>query len=490
MRRALSIPAKDSAAIVALALALTIPALLSPQMTHDSFWIDWVWVDQFTAELAKGNLYPRWMPLSHGGLGSPVFYYYPPLAFYACALFGLTGLSTYSSIIAVFSCGFALSGFTMHAWLRDTAKSPLLGALLFMAMPYHVLDFYGRGALAEFSAIGLIPLVALGVKRASEGRYVLGAIAYAAMILTHVPLALLTSIFLIAPYAVWLCWKKPQRLLRVAAPVSLGILLSAIFLLPAVTLDPYRDTANLYRLATFNPENWSLWNWGTPGPSAEMRSAVAAAMLTLVMPIVILLFTTERVRGSYALITLAFAAGLIPGFWSLPLLHSVQFPFRLLPVAEFAIATGVAHLVFPRALLAAWVIPILVTSALFLAVHPNRPEVSAAELPSYPDVPEMLPPGERPYSWPSRWALDLSKQHERRSFYFPTWEVECAGRRVKIGPEPGTQLLGYAGHNCNLRLSVSLAEWLGAVLSLAGLLILGAIAWAQRRTWIIPTLSE
>ncbi|QNP46197.1 hypothetical protein H9L14_02825 [Sphingomonas sediminicola] len=200
----------------------------------------------------------------------------------------------------------------MYAWLRETAKSPLLGALLFMAMPYHVLDFYGRGALAEFTAIALIPLVALGVKRAAEGRFVLGAIAYAAMILTHVPLALLASIFLIAPYAVWLCWKEPRKLLRVAIPVTLGILLSAIFLLPAVLLEPYRDTANLWRLATFNPESWSLWAWGAPGPNPDMRSAVAAVMLILIMPIVVLLFTTERVRGAYAAIMLVLAAGLIP----------------------------------------------------------------------------------------------------------------------------------------------------------------------------------
>ena len=106
----MNIPANHAAAIVALAIALTVPALLSPQMTHDSFWIDWVWADQFTAELAKGNFYPRWLPLSHGGLGSPVFYYYPPLAFYACALFGLAGFSTYWSIVAVFCCGFARPG--------------------------------------------------------------------------------------------------------------------------------------------------------------------------------------------------------------------------------------------------------------------------------------------------------------------------------------------------------------------------------------------
>ena len=73
-------------AIAAFALLLILPALLSPLKLHDSFWIDWVWVDQFGEQLRQGQLYPRWLPASHDGLGSPVFYYYPPLAFYPAGL--------------------------------------------------------------------------------------------------------------------------------------------------------------------------------------------------------------------------------------------------------------------------------------------------------------------------------------------------------------------------------------------------------------------
>jgi hypothetical protein len=113
-----------------------------------------------------------------------------------------------------------------------------------------------------------------------------------------------------------------------------------------------------------------------------------------------------------------------------------------------------------------------------------------AELPAHPDVPEMLPPGERPYSWPSRWALDLSRQHKGRSFYFPTWEVDCAGRKVETSPEPGTQLLSYSGSSCKRRLTMSWGDRLGAMVSLAGLLILAGLAWVQRLTWMTPTLSE
>ena len=72
--------------IIGLATLLLLPALFSPTMLRDSFWIDWVWSDQFTTELAKGHLYPRWFPLANGGAGSPTFYFYPPLAFYVSGL--------------------------------------------------------------------------------------------------------------------------------------------------------------------------------------------------------------------------------------------------------------------------------------------------------------------------------------------------------------------------------------------------------------------
>jgi hypothetical protein len=59
--------------LILLGILLVVPANLGPPLLHDSFEIDWVWADQFTAELARGNLYPRWLPLSNDGLGSPVF---------------------------------------------------------------------------------------------------------------------------------------------------------------------------------------------------------------------------------------------------------------------------------------------------------------------------------------------------------------------------------------------------------------------------------
>lgn len=470
-----------AAAILVLACLLMVPALLRPPMIHDSFWIDWVWADQFTDQLRQGNPYPRWLPQSHGGLGSPAFYYYPPLAFYLTGLFGLAGLSTYSSIVAAFFIGLLASGFLMHRWLVETgARSPLLGALLFMALPYHMLDFYGRGALAEFVAIAFVPLVALGVKRAIAGRPLLLAIGYAALILTHLPLALLTSLFLVVPYACWLCRKTPWSLLRLAVPLAVGLAVSAFYLLPALLLDRHRDAEQLWSLATLTTENWSLWRWNVAGPSPEMRSAVAAAMLGLVMPIVLLLFSDQRRWGLYALATCALGAGIVPGFWSLPLLEAVQYPFRLLPIAEFAVATGIARTSLPRLLRAVVIVPALLPSAVFLAVPHTAQDVPFDLVQSrYPDVPENLPPGDRPYSWPSYWALEVADAHPAPIraggwtvdpiFYFPAWEVRCEGVAVATRPAPDTQLLSYRGSNCDRRLILTAAEKLGFLLTFLGL---------------------
>jgi len=142
--------------IFAVALVLIFRGGLGVPALHDSLAIYWVWADQFTAEIARGDLYPRWLPESYAGLGAPVFYYYPPLAFYLTALFGLIGLSTFVSMLAAFGCGFAGSGAACWLWLRKRSDQPLLGAVLFMAAPYHLFDYVHRGALAECVAIALL----------------------------------------------------------------------------------------------------------------------------------------------------------------------------------------------------------------------------------------------------------------------------------------------------------------------------------------------
>jgi hypothetical protein len=393
---------KIHGAIVGLALLIFVPALFFAPMLRDSFWIDWVWSDQFTAELAKGHLYPRWLPLSNGGQGSPAFYFYPPIAFYVSGVLGLIGLSTYHAILACFAIALTLSGYTMFAWLRDTPH-PLLGALIFMAAPYHVFDFYSRGAQAEFLAIAILPLVALGLRRARESRPMLLAYSYAALILTHLPLAVLTSLFLIGPYCLW---KGPRRLL---VPLALGIAMGAIFLVPALALNHYRLTAWLWG-TQFQPKNWSLI-FPHEGPVEGMRIVFAAIIVVTLVPIVILWFAGQKYAARYAAVCCFLAAGVVPAFWTLPLLKEVQFPFRLMPLIEFAIATGLASVRLSGPLWLLAMSPQLMLTPVFVFLHSQERAPKLEWLIFFhPDVPEnhLTNPSQPLPKWPEQLGLAIS----------------------------------------------------------------------------------
>lgn len=479
--------------ILATAVALTAPCALSAVRMNDSFWIDWVWLDQFTEQLRHGLLYPRWLPLSHDGLGSPVFYYYPPLAFYLGSAFVLAGLSTYAGILATFFVAFIVSGVAMYLWLQDQTPAPggLVGALIYMVAPYHAFNFYIRGAVAESVATAVLPLVMLGLRRLSQerrGGFVLAAVAYAALIGSHLPLAMLASIFLIGPYALIQSRGDVRSLLPIGAALGAGIALAAIYLVPALALESYRDTAKLWHLPVLQPHNWTFWN-----PDFLHSQAYRAVMLIAAALAIPSVGLVVRYRSRWALFGLActvIAIGVVPVLWSLPVLRSVQFPFRLLPVAEFALATGAAFVPwrnFPLTLVA---LPLLGITG-FVATAGTVTDVPYTEVQSHhPDVPENLPPGERQYSWPSRWALDVAAAHRTPTFadgvtvepvfYFPAWQEACGGEPVRTFPAPGTSLLAYQGRNCTRSLGWTGAERIGAIVSGLALLLLLALAARDR----------
>ena len=479
-------------AIAAFAVLLTLPAMLGPLKLHDSFWIDWVWTDQFGDQLRQGYLYPRWLPASHDGLGSPVFYYYPPLSFYPAGLLAALGLTPGAAIVATFGLAFAGSGAAMFLWARGWTNHPLLAAFFFMAAPYHLADFYGRGALAETCAVAFIPLLALGLKRAHEGKGpALAALAYAAVIATHLPLALLASLFLILPYALVLAKGRPRALLAFAPPLAIGVALSAIYLLPALMLEPYRDAAVLWSHDVLRPDHWLLArHWSEPLDG--MRLITLKTIAVVALPALVLAWRWRSPWAGWAIICCLVVAGLLPFFWDLPLIRSVQFPFRALPFAEFGLATALA--LAPKGagrLTTLLAMPALALSAAFLlAPAPDGAPVTREELARHPDVPENLPPGERLYSWPSRWALGLAAASRtpirvedvtvEPVFYFPAWRATCAGAETPTFPDGATGLLAHRGEGCTLALGWTGAEKAGAAISLLALLTLLALIFRPR----------
>lgn len=327
-----------------VAAALAAPALFVAPGAADSAMYNEVWTRQFAALLAQGELWPRWMPASFEGLGSPTFYFYPPLAFHVAGLLALA-LPTAVAIAAAAGLFLFASGAAMFAWLRGKTRHALPLAALYMAAPYHLMDLYLRGAFAEAAAFAWLPLLALSVERlrARWGPALL-ALAYAGLILTHLPLAVLAGVFLVAPLTLHKVWREPDLLAPAAVGLVAALLLAAPYLAPALLLRGEVHSELLHSVA-FAPARWAPWRLRP----IDRTPATVFALIALAWSALAL--GARRTDAVWRWTTLAAAGGslaLLPAIWALPVLSEVQFPWRLLAVVEFAGLTAFALRPPPR----------------------------------------------------------------------------------------------------------------------------------------------
>ncbi|KAA9019582.1 integral membrane-like protein [Sphingobium limneticum] len=450
-------------AIIALAaLAIMLPNLLWGPGDTDDIHYSLIWTEQFGRAMAAGNLYPRWLPDSFQGLGSPAFYFYPPAPYWLAGGIRATGLPTPFAVTATAAILLALSGMAMHAWLTERHTKPLLGALIYMAAPYHLMDIYVRGAMAESATFVFLPLMALSIARLPQRNgTLLLCLSFAGLLITHLPMAMLTALFLIAPLLIDRLRTDRNVLLPATLAGVLAIGLAAFYLLPALTLQHLISTQWLWS-SWHRPTSWSLL---APQPLILLNLgfpavAVAAMLVALRAP---------PIWRIIILITGLSSVGLIPLMWDMPLLSQVQFPWRLLAIVEFAAITA---LLTSR--------PSILTTGLsaglilFAYGHWTQMTVRRFSRPidlvmlsrDLPDAPEYLPAGfdGRPTEKAGR-IMDLRQwQHLPRGDIitvdragpvmvgraaFPIWQVEHDGAVIPSAgpiihfdaPRPGTYRL-------------------------------------------------
>src|SRR5207302_8333367 len=119
--------------------------------SHEKYWYP-VRVAEYVAAWRAGAWYPRWCPDLFGGYGYPFFNYYPPGVFaFAGALVAL-GLSTTAALkatVAAFACAGGAGAFGLIRGETRRSDAALVGALVFVALPYRATDLFVRGDLAE-----------------------------------------------------------------------------------------------------------------------------------------------------------------------------------------------------------------------------------------------------------------------------------------------------------------------------------------------------
>ena len=258
--------ASHGMAIAGAGLVLTLPVLiLGVPFLSDDAGFHAVWYTHFSHQLWAGDLYPRWLAGMNGGLGSPVFFFYPPLPYFLTSIlrpFFRSDPQGWHQLGVSASLALIASGFFTYLWLKSFVDqaAALAAAILYMAMPYHLAaDLYVRSSFAEYWAFVWMPLILYFIHRLAFGdklAFVGVSVGWALLIMTHLPVTLTFSAL---PFCyVVLLTPKSQRLKMLVISLGaamLGVGLSAIYLLPAMTTQKF---VLLDRMTTgyFSYENW------------------------------------------------------------------------------------------------------------------------------------------------------------------------------------------------------------------------------------------
>lgn len=349
--------------LVGAAAILAAPFLLFGALPGHSTVYNVTWTSQFVAAVADGTAYPRWLPDSFAGLGSPAFFFYAPLPFYWAWLhapFGVTVEGTFRLLGVSMATMLLASGLSMRLWLGRHAgpRAATAGAVAYMAMPYHLLDLYQRASLGELAAYAVVPLVAVGVSRlvrdGARGVVPL-AVATALLLTSHLPTALAAATLVFPVQFMFEVWRSGQSrvgMLRrfglavAAAALSFGI--AAAYLLPAISL---QEHASFFVMQQdfYDPRNWLL---RAPGRWRNDLLLIFVSSLSAAIGFAALMCWLKgsrmreganvRLWSAITVVILLAVAGFVPGLWEpwSPFFRN-QFPWRLLLFAEFAVVTAI-----------------------------------------------------------------------------------------------------------------------------------------------------
>jgi len=207
--------------------------------------IHWPRMLAFDETLRSGVWVPRWLGGMNGGYGAATTLFYAPLLYYALsAAHALTGdwPKALEVVIALAALG---SGAALYACARTHSSrgASAIAAVLYVLSPYHLIDLYHRGALAELLAFVWMPLVILAYARVTERfrakAIAGGALAYALLILAHPPTAyLFTLAFVLFIIFYTTQTKRWQPLATGLLIVGLGGAVAAFYAMPAAIEKP------------------------------------------------------------------------------------------------------------------------------------------------------------------------------------------------------------------------------------------------------------
>jgi len=377
---------------------------------------------EYDVILRQGVLYPRWAYDFYLGLGMPLFNFYAPLTYYLAEIPRLLGLG-YIDSLKVFSALLMMaSGLGAYLYARTllSSASSLLVAVMYMYVPYHIVNLYYRGDLAEYASYVWYPLILWSVYRLVESERLIylfwGSLCLGALILTHNLSAFVFCGFLLLYTAAALArkhdWHHLRRralladLLRLAALAVLAAALTAFFWGPALMEKPLLTFDRLLSLFDYRQQfptleqllpSWLIHRYGVIFRGSEVYGYKLGMLQVVFLALgpALLVLARRRLRpglGMEMAVSLLVSALclflMLPAsqwVWErVPLLDMMQFPWRFLawmalPSALMAGSVQEALWARLRALALVLLVPLIVVSSVANA-RPILSDVKEADI--------------------------------------------------------------------------------------------------------------
>ncbi|HET9530183.1 MAG TPA: 6-pyruvoyl-tetrahydropterin synthase-related protein [Blastocatellia bacterium] len=139
-------------------------------VTHDML-LHYDQMRSFYQGIRAGEIYPRWEEGTNRGFGAPSTSYYPPGVYYlTSALYALTGDWMVSlmvlHLVLMIASAAAIYLYACRFMNRGAAVAAMAAYIL---LPYHIIDQYQRGAMAELLGFVWMPLMLLFGERLFRG---------------------------------------------------------------------------------------------------------------------------------------------------------------------------------------------------------------------------------------------------------------------------------------------------------------------------------
>jgi hypothetical protein len=362
----------------------------------------------------------RWTQHMAYGYGQPMFNYYSVFPYYATALISyLTGYLW--SVKIAFLLTQVLAGVGMYLIVKELVgkKEGLVSSVVYIFAPYHALDIFVRGAMAESFAIAFIPFAfyfSLKLIKKYSSLNFLGLTVFLAVFLTSHNISTLITfpIFLIWCILLSVIFGR-KNLIHLLISLALSIGVAAFFLIPAYAeKDLIKSFAFTwsgldFRIHFVNLRQLFLsrsWGYGSSdlGVKDDMSFQVGQPMVTIIFLSIAVQFYKfiQYLKKSKKLIilkshlvdlgkakllfyifflTMFLVSAFMTHFrsayiWeSITILRFVQFPWRFLLLATFsaAVISGLVANIFENRVKIAYILTVIAL-AVVLNINYFKPQ--------------------------------------------------------------------------------------------------------------------